>query len=132
MNINHNSIFNTEQVCALYSEKGGVSVKYVCTSALGDGVRPVDVFYRDNPHPEFSNKYFGLYHTPDGHIMITNADVIEGLEFGMIEDSNHQWHYSQHRHDYVAVDGKVIDGGRAYMRGNGFEVWRVVDGEFVR
>lgn len=130
--IKHHPKLNTEKVCALYSEKDGVPVKYVCTTALGGGVRTVDVFYRPTPHPEFGNRYFGLYRTTDGQLMITNADVVESLEFGMIQADNGEWHYSQHRHDYVEVDGKVIDGGRAYMRGNGFEAWRVVDGGFAR
>ena len=133
MNIKHHPKLNTDKVCKLYSEKDGVPISYVCTTALSDGIMAVDVFYRATPHPEFGNRYFGLYKDWQGYLMITNADKIESLEFGMIQDKAGEWHYSQHRHDYVEVDGKTIDGGRAYyMRGNGFELWRVVDGGFVR
>ena len=132
MNINHSPTFNTDKVCALYSEKDNVPVKYVCTSAIDHGTHAIDIFYRDTPHPEFGNRYFGLYYDTAHVLMITNADAIESLEFGMIQRGDGVWHYSRHRHDYVDVDGKVIDGGRAYMRGNGFEAFRIMDGEFVR
>ena len=120
MNINHRPQFNTQTACELYSEKDGVPVTYVCTTALGDGTVPVDVFYRETPHPEFGNRYFGLYWSDGGlrnepQVMIINADRVEDLTFDMIE-VNGQWHYSQHRHDFYSVGGTSIDGGRAYIR----------------
>jgi hypothetical protein len=60
----HNPLFDTDKVCKHYSEKDGVPIKYVCTSALGDEAQAMDIFYRDTPHPEFGNRYFGLYHHP--------------------------------------------------------------------
>ena len=125
------SAVNVDMVAKMYADKDGVPVKYVCTSAINGGTRALDIYYRDTPHPEFGNRYFGLYHSSGGQLMISNADAIDGMEFGMIKDSGGQYHYSQHRHDYVAVDGKVIDGGRAYVRGNGVDVFRLVDGVFV-
>lgn len=139
MNINHRPIFDTEKVCELYSKKDGVPVTYVCTTALGDGAHAMDVFYRETPHPEFGNRYFGLYWTTTWsgaeQMMITNADQVEDLKFEMI-DAGGAWQYSRHRHDYFTVGGVSIDGGRAYLRLVGDinvtrAEMRVVDGKFV-
>lgn len=137
-NIAHRPMFDTARVCNHYSAKDGVPVKYVCTSALGSQDFAVDVFYRETPHPEFGNRYFGLYRNPyanDTEIMITNADKIEELEFGMKEHDN-KWHYSQHRHDFYTVGDVALDGGRAYFRCVGnvntpTKFFAVKDGEFV-
>jgi hypothetical protein len=117
MKIHHEPLFDTKKVEAHYTEKDGVEVRYVCTTDLRASDVPVDIFYRATPHPEFSNRYFGLYHdTIRNHIMITNADVVEELEFGMIEQ-NGEYYYSQSHHDYKTLDnGKMIDGGRQYIR----------------
>jgi len=141
MNINHTSILDTKRVCELYSEKDGIPVTYVCTSALGGGTQAMDIFYRETPHPEFGNKYFGLYKATgygaaiEPAIMITNADKIEDAEFGMLEGPN-GWEYSQHRHDFRYVGACAIDGGRAYIRRVGdlsvpVKVMAIVDGKFV-
>jgi hypothetical protein len=140
MNIAHRPIFDREKVIEHYSGKDGVPVKYVCTSALGDEARAMDIFYRDTPHPEFGNRYFGLYNANNyggvrGGIMITNADKIEDAEFGMVEVDG-QLHYSQHRHDYYSVGDVAVDGGRAYFRRAGdlsvpAKFLKVKDGEFV-
>ena len=132
----HESLFETDKLEKHYSEKDGVPVKYVCTSALGEQEFAVDVFYRETPHPEFGNHYFGIYrnHFAAGaQIMITNADVVEELDFGMVKDSKGDLHYSAHRHDYKVLDnGKMIDGGRAYVRTNDVvSNYKVVNGEFV-
>jgi hypothetical protein len=141
MNINHRPIFDTEKVCELYSEKDGVPVSYVCTTALGDGTQAMDVFYRETPHPEFGNRYFGLYWgspnpNTDFQVMITNADRVEDLTFELIEVDG-QWHYSQHRHDFHSVGGTSIDGGRAYVRLVGNinvprATMKVVNGQFEK
>mgnify|MGYP006101047729 FL=1 len=134
MNIQHSPLFDTAKVEKIYSEKDGVDVKYVCTSALGSQDFATDVFYRPTPHPEFGNKYFGLYHDHmRGHMMITSADTIESLDFGMIE-SKGKYYYSQHRHDYKVIDDKMIDGGRAYIRSgtHDVDVFKIQSGEFVR
>ena len=134
MNIQHSPLFDTAKVEAHYTEKDGADVKYVCTSALGSQDFATDVFYRPTPHPEFGNKYFGLYHDHmRGHMMITNADAIESFDFGMIE-SKGKYYYSQHRHDYKVIEDKMIDGGRAYIRSgtHDVDVFKIQDGEFVR
>ena len=133
----HNPLIDTDKVCKHYSEKDGVPIKYVCTSALGDEAQAMDIFYRDTPHPEFGNRYFGIYRNyvmSDG-LMITNADRIEKQEFGLVEDDEDGLQYSAHRHDYKRFEnGNMIDGGRSYIRSSGCTVYRYVvrDGGMVR
>ena len=142
VSIHHRPILDTKRVCELYSAKDGVPVTYVCTSALGDEAQAMDIFYRETPHPEFGNRYFGLYYnmydtrvTQEPRLMITNADKIESVEFGM-KEHNGEWHYSQHRHDFYTVGDVSLDGGRAYFRCVGnvrtLTKWfEIKDGEFV-
>lgn len=130
--IKHEPIFKTDAMVEHYSKKDGVEVKYVCSSALGSEAQAMDIFYRATPHPEFGNRYFGMYVDQKDRVMITNADRIEDAEFAMIEDTNGDLHYSAHRHDYKTVDGKMVDGGRAYVRSSGATIpYRVVDGELI-
>jgi len=134
MNIQHNPIYNSDLVIKHYSERDGVPIKYICTSALGNEEFAMDIFYRETPHPEFGNRYFGLYMNRfTEQVMITNADAIEGKEFAMVEDLNGDLVYSQHRHDFrMMKNGNMIDGGRAYVRANGMiRSFEVKDGEFV-
>lgn len=139
MNIQHNPILDVQKAAKLYSEKDGVPVKYICTSSISkSGAAASDIFYRATPHPEFGNRYFGLYVNHEGNLMITNADKIENLEFDMVE-VNGVLHYSQHRHDYRPVgNGVAIDGGREYFRASFIDrdsftrkTLKVKDGEFV-
>lgn len=139
VNIHHRPILDTKRVCELYTAKDGVPVTYVCTSALGSESQAMDIFYRATPHPEFGNRYFGLYHNQhfasDGTIMIANADKIEDAEFGM-KEHNGEWHYSQHRHDFYTIGDVSLDGGRAYFRCVGnvrtpTKFFQIKDGEFV-
>jgi hypothetical protein len=135
MNIQHSPLFNTKKAEEIYTERDGVLVKYVCTTATQEGGDfAADIFYRETPHPVFGNYYFGLYHDHmRGHMMITNADTVESFDFGMIE-SKGKYYYSQHRHDYKVIDDKMIDGGRAYIRSGAHDVdvFKIQDGEFVR
>ena len=130
--IKHEPIFKTDAMVEHYSKKDGVAVKYVCTSAVSGEARAVDIFYRATPHPQFGNRYFGLYIDQQDRIMITNADVIEGAEFAMIQDGEGNLHYSAHRHDCKMIGDNMIDGGRAYIRSSGTTIsYRAVDGELV-
>lgn len=133
MNIKHEPLFETEKIASHYTEKDGVPIKYVCTSALGGEEFAMDIFYRDTPHPTFGNRYFGIYRNPfTGLLMITNADKIEKAGFGMIKDDAGNLHYSAHTHDYRVIDGKMIDGGRAYVRTNAHvDYYQVKDGDFM-
>lgn len=145
MNIQHNPIFDTKKVIEVYSEKDGVQISYVCTSAPSvSDAYAVDIFYRETPHPVFGNRYFGLYQNSFGddiQVMIMNADKIEDLTFEMIEVDG-VFHYSQHRHDYRGIgNGIAIDGGREYYRASFSDpayyascqrkTLKVKDGEFV-
>ena len=116
MNIAHHPIFTTKTIVEYYSNKDGVPVKYVCTSAPNkEATYAADIFYRETPHPEFGNRYFGIYKNMDNKLMITNCDGIEDLTFGMLEGM-HGWEYSQHRWDFRYVASGTIDGGRAYVK----------------
>jgi hypothetical protein len=133
--IKHEPLFDTNKVCELYSKKDGVPVTYVCTSALGHETQAMDIFYRKTPHPEFGNRYFGLYHNYfSGGIVIANADKIEQAEFGLVEDDDGNLQYSAHRHDYKEFkNGNMIDGGRAYIKSSMCEVkhYVVCNGEMM-
>ena len=131
MNIVHENLFDIEKVTAHYTEKDGEPVHYVCTTDLNASDVPVDVYYRATPHPQFGNRYFGLYHDHvRGHMMITNADIVETFEFGMILVDG-KYYYSQSHHDYKVVEGKMIDGGRAYIRSSGGATcMRITNGKF--
>jgi hypothetical protein len=139
MNIQHEPLFDTAKIEQIYTDKDGVEVKYVCTTAVSQHAAfAADVFYRATPHPEFGNRYFALYHSTDTrliqkrHIMITNADCVENFEFGMIE-ADGKYYYSQHRHDYKVIGDKMIDGGRSYIRSGGrVDVFKIQDGKFVQ
>jgi len=140
MNIKHHPLFNTAKLEKLYSEKDGEPVKYVCTSATNEhAAHAADIFYRETPHPEFGNRYFGIYSALSAfvglEIMITNADMIETLEFGMVEGPD-GWEYSQHRHDYRHVGDCAVDGGRSYFKRAGDlsvpnKFMKIVDGKFL-
>lgn len=135
MKIQHHSIFDKDKVEKHYSEKDGVPVHYVCTSAPNaHAAYAADIFYRETPHPEFGNHYFGLYYNHEHQIMITNADMIEQLDFGMVEGPD-GWEYSQHRHDFRQVGDVAIDGGRSYVRRVGdvsvpCKIMKVINGKF--
>tara|TARA_R110000868_G_scaffold44088_3_gene147671 strand:- start:1302 stop:1712 length:411 start_codon:yes stop_codon:yes gene_type:complete len=133
MDIKHPTIIDKDKVIEIYEAKDGVPIKYVCTTDLSRSDVPTDIFYRDSPHPEFGNRYFGLYHHPiDRHLLITNADMVEGFEFGMIKDSDNNWYYSSSHHDCIFIEDKMIDGGRKYIRSTGLDgVFKIVNGEFV-
>lgn len=132
--IKHAPLFDTDLIGKYYTEKDGVPVTYVCTSELKTSDVPMDIFYRETPHPEFGNRYFGMYmHPLNNRIMITNADVIEDLEFGMVQDKDGDYWYSQCHHDCLFIDGNMIDGGRQYIKHSGHcDLFKVKDGEMIR
>jgi hypothetical protein len=129
----HAPQFDTKKVIEHYEKKDGVPITYVCTSDLTASDVPMDIFYRETPHPDFGNRYFGMFYQPmSGHIMITNADKVEELSFGMITDKDDNLWYSQSHHDCLFIDEQMIDGGRAYIRSSGpVRIFIVKDGQFV-
>ena len=136
MNVLHNPQFDTKKTTAYYTKKDGVPIHYVCTSTIDEGDVPVDIYYRDTPHPDHNNYYFGLYADED-RMMICKADAIEKYQFGMISDAKEEWVYSQSLHDTVSIDVGFINGGRKFIRRGGdfdtmrYQVCKVKDGEFV-
>jgi hypothetical protein len=137
INIKHRPILDVKKAAEHYSIKDGTAVKYVCTSAIREQAAfAADIFYRETPHPEYGNRYFGLFSNYANEIMISAADTIELLSFDMI-NVNGEYHYSRHRHDYYTIDDVSIDGGRAYLRLSGnvkypVSTFRVKDGEFSK
>jgi hypothetical protein len=133
--IKHFPITNTDKVIQHYSDKDGVSIRYVCTTDFSISDRPVDIFYRETPHPEFNNRYFGIaVNYEDGSYVIFNADAVEDFSFGMVEDDDGNLQYSQSHHDYKSFDnGNMIDGGREYIRSSytGVHIYVVRDGKMV-
>jgi hypothetical protein len=130
MIIKHYPITKIEQVEKVYSEKDDVPVKHVCSTEFGDAI--ADIFYRETPHLEFGNRYFAIYFIGD-KLYIANADEVEKLTFGMVENDEGQLEYSQSRHDYKSFkNGNMIDGGRDYIRSSGnVKVFVVSDGQMV-
>ena len=76
MNIKHAPVFDQKKAKSYLENKDGVVIDYVCTTDLGESDTPVDIYYREDPHPEFGNRYVGLFSRKE-HIMITNADKVE-------------------------------------------------------
>jgi len=130
-------IANTE---AHFSKRDGAPVKYVCTTSLYKHADfAADIYYRETPNGEFNNHYFGLYlnqYANDAVITIVNADkAVAELKINMIEDGNGDLHYSTHRHDYVEVGNRMIDGGRSYTRCDAYSVVKsfvVEKGELIK
>lgn len=125
--IKHIPILDIAKTEAHYTKKDGVPVKYVCTTALYKHADfAADIYYRETPHSEFGNHYFGLFknqYANDAVITIVNADdAVAELSIDMIEDGNGDLHYSTHRHDYVEVGNRMIDGGRSYTRCDPYSV----------
>jgi hypothetical protein len=124
MNIKHKSICkDTDAIAKLYSEKEGVPIKYVLTSDLLRSDDPVDIFYRDTPHPKFGNHYFGICFKGDvGYIC--DADIIEGQVICCVNDDEGMLQYSESHHTYKRFkNGNMIDGGRLYYRYSGIPVF---------
>lgn len=131
MNIKHYPITNITQAEQLYSEKDRVPITYVCTTELSNGYIG-DIFYRDTPHPKFGNKYFALFFRDD-KLYIANADQVEDLTFGVVENDYGNLEYSQYRHDYKSFkNGNMIDGGRDYIRSSGnIKIFVVRNGQII-
>ena len=132
MIIKHYPLSDIRKVEELYSKQDGVPVNHVCSTEFGDVV--ADIFYRDTPHPVFGNRYFAIYFRGNNDIpYIANADKVENLTFGMVENDDAQLEYSQSRHDYKNFkNGNMIDGGRDYIRSSvNVKVFVVRDGKMV-
>jgi hypothetical protein len=135
MNIKHIPISNVEKVIEHFTQKDGVPVTYICTTDLKNSDLPTDIFFRETPHPQFGNRYFGIFvHPIDNAPMICNADMVEELSFGLVENDSGELEYSQSRHDFKYFkNGNMIDGGRDYIRSNKVcDLYVVRDGKMVK
>lgn len=128
MKIIHNPVNpNCLDIAKRYSEKENTKINYVLTSDIHYSDHPFDIFYRENPHPEFGNRYFGISQS-----YITNADKAEDWVIGMIRDSKYNYYYSRSHHDCISIPGAMIDGGREYLRGTNFLRFRIRKGKFEK
>jgi hypothetical protein len=135
MNIKHIPISNVEKVIEHFTQKDGVPITYVCSTDLKNGDVPIDVFFRETPHPQFGNRYFGIFvHPTTKTTMICNADMVEKLSFGLVENDDGLLEYSRSHHDFkMFKNGNMIDGGREYIRSNKVcDVYVVRDGKMVK
>lgn len=132
--IKHFPICDIKKATRFYTEKDGVPVSYVCTTDIDTSDIPMDIFYRESPHPEFGNHYFALYFKPNNTLIIANADKVETLTFGMVEDDNGNLQYSRSHHDYKSFkNGNMIDGGRSYTRyGGKIYYYTIKDGKMIK
>jgi hypothetical protein len=132
--IKHYPVTNTQVIIDHYSEKDKATISYVCTTDFFKSDRPVDIFYRSTPHPDFGNKYFGIapsYESDD--YVIFNADKVEDFTFGMVEDDDGNLQYSEYHHRCKFFEnGNMIDGGREYVRSSlNAKIYVVRNGEMV-
>jgi hypothetical protein len=129
MKIIHKPRFKTDRVIEHYSLKDGVPIQYVCSSECSRDNEVEDIFYRETPHPEFGNRYFGLI-SLNNQTYIRNADSIENKAFGCVKNDDGDLEYSECRWDYKKFqNGNMIDGGRAYIKSTGkVRVYFVKDG----
>lgn len=109
---------NEEQIKAAEDKYGAKYMGYWCTKSPGGywNGRPVDVFYQ--PDPDVSKghtHYFGLL-IQGGILYITNAaSAFEEPITGIICEDG-EVIVSRYRHNCVEKDGRMIDGGRDYVR----------------
>ena len=101
------------------------------------GETPVDVFYQ--PNPDFSkghSHYFGMFRSVasiEQEVYITNAESAFSEKITGVVCDDGEVLVSRYRHDFVQKKGKMVDGGRDYVRSFGGPFVDVtVDGsEFV-
>jgi hypothetical protein len=85
---------------------------------------PVDVFYQPNPDTSKGHThYFGMFIKNDpftgegtGSVYITEASSAFSDPISGIPTDDGEVIVSRYRHDYVTKDGRMIDGGRDYVR----------------
>jgi hypothetical protein len=119
------------------------NARYVGFYDLPDREGPFHVFYTENPDRSLGHdNYFGIFSRPENLMdrtgpwvtFITNAASIRDAVFSAHRLSDGTFLCSRYRHDYQEREGKMIDGGLAYVRssipGPDYQM-RVVDGQEV-
>lgn len=133
------SIFTTNGIA---TAEAMYNAKYMIDSAVAGTFKedgsvdtwstiPGAFFYQEEPYPETGSHYFCLYINPlDGKLFITDGSYIDKVVFNFVKVRGGLLH-SVHRHDCQVMDGKMIDGGRDYLRGtfgdNDLVSMRIVD-----
>lgn len=107
------------------------SARYVGLYDLPDREGPFHIFYTENPDTSKGHdNYFGLFWRND-EPYITSAATIRDAVFSAHKLDEHSYLVSRYRHDYRRANGKMIDGGLAYVRssipGPEYEM-RIIDG----
>lgn len=135
MKINNRYNFDISFVENFYTGKNGTKTQYVITTDFNGDNIPRDIYFQESAHPEFGNRYFGLYRRPiDNSLRICNADQVEDMKFTMILCDG-EYYYSSYRHDFVSTKCGSIDGGSAYVKIVGqpeTHEFKIVDGKFAR
>jgi hypothetical protein len=121
--------FNGDSIKLIEEKYGAKYMGYWCTKRLGGSWHevPVDVFYQPDPDTEKGHThYFGVYRNDAGLVMITEASSAfsEPIAGSICDDG--EVIVSRYRHDYVAMKGAMIDGGRDYVRTNRCKTAEVV------
>jgi len=111
---------------------GAKYMGYWCTKRPSGGWNesPVDVFYQPNPDTAKGHThYFGMFYRDD-MLYITEASTAFSDPIAGIPTDDGEVIVSRYRHDYVTKDGRMIDGGRDYVRSSIHPTVRVtVDGD---
>jgi len=91
---------------------------------------PVDVFYVENPDTSKGHtNYFGMF-VRDESVYITEASTAFSDPISGIPTDDGEVIVSRYRHDCVTKDGRMIDGGRDYVRSSMHPTVRItVDGD---
>lgn len=132
MNIKHTTITNIDKIIETYKNTEGVDVVYVCTTDIKYSDKPVDVFYREEKHPQFGNNYFGVSIDND-KIRVCNADVCTNCFFGVVENDEGMLEYSSSLSEGKTFEnGNMIGGGRSKILSNGpVDIFKIKDGQMV-
>jgi hypothetical protein len=111
---------------------GAKYMGYWCTKRPSGGWNesPVDVFYVPNPDTSKGHtNYFGMF-VRDESVYITEASTAFSEPIAGIPTEDGEVIVSRYRHDYATKDGRMIDGGRDYVRSSIHPTVRItVDGD---
>ena len=118
--------FKKDGIRKIEEKYGAKYMGYWCTKRPNGGWNesPVDVFYVENPDTSKGHtNYFGMFIKTDpytgkstGQVYITEASTAFSDPIAGIPTDDGEVIVSRYRHDYVEKDGRMIDGGRDYVR----------------
>lgn len=118
--------FKKDGIRKIEEKYGAKYMGYWCTKSPRGywNESPVDVFYQPNPDTSKGHThYFGMFIKNDpftgegsGSVYITEASTAFSEPISGIPTDDGEVIVSRYRHDYVTKDGRMIDGGRDYVR----------------